>query len=273
MYRETDHCIGSRAAGGFEALFAWKNKRMDIPLIQTHKISKRFQQDQPILQDLSLQMKAGSFTILMGRSGAGKSTLLHILAGLETSSSGKLIYEQKQMHARSEKEWARFRRLNIGMVFQEHNLIPYLSLLENTLLAGRLGKTSLKKISNRAEKLFEDLDILSLAHRLPAEVSGGERQRAAIARALINQPRILFADEPTGSLNESAGESVMQVFTELHEKGQSILLATHDLKAALHGTEIWFLRDGNTLNRWQNEMLSQREKEVEVHHWLQQQGW
>ena len=246
---------------------------MQETLIQSIALSKSYDGKNLILEELDLRMEKGSFTILMGRSGAGKSSLLNILAGLEDFQSGELLYGQKPMQAASEKDWALFRRTKIGIVFQDHNLIPYMSLMENCLLAGRLGKEKLELVKMRAHALFEELGINHLAARLPSSVSGGERQRAAIARALINQPHILFADEPTGSLNERAAQDVMQVFQRLYEKGQSILLATHDLKAANYGTEVWFLRDGNTLRHWDAKAVEGAEKESGLYDWLKKEGW
>ena len=246
---------------------------MQEVLIQSKALSKSYDGKALILADLNLRMEKGSFSVLMGRSGAGKSTLLNVLAGLENFQSGDLYYGDRPMQAASESAWAKFRRTEIGIVFQDHNLLPYLSLMENCLLAGRLGSDKLEAVKMRAWSLFKELGIEHLADRLPSSVSGGERQRAAIARALINQPQILFADEPTGSLNEGAAKDVMEVFRRLHENGQSILLATHDLKAACYGTEIWFLRDGNTLSNWQLVEAESFEKESHLRDWLKKQGW
>lgn len=246
---------------------------MQETLIQSKALSKSYDGKSLILENLDLRMEKGSFTVLMGRSGAGKSTLLNILAGLESFQSGELLYGHRSMQSASEKAWALFRRTKIGIIFQDHNLIPYLSLMENCLLAGRLGSDKIDGVKNRAQSLFKELGIDHLAGRLPSSVSGGERQRAAIARALINQPAILFADEPTGSLNEAAAKDVMEVFRRLHERGQSILLATHDLKAACYGTEVWFLRDGNTLSHCSAIGIEFAEKERRLYDWLQQQDW
>ena len=246
---------------------------MQEVLIQSKSLAKSYDGSSLILEDLNLRIEQGSFSILMGRSGAGKSTLLNILAGLEKFQSGELLFGGKPMQGASEKDWALFRRTGIGIVFQDHNLIPYLSLMENCLLAGRLGNKKLDSVKIRARALFEELGIHHLADRLPSSVSGGERQRAAIARALINRPPILFADEPTGSLNEAAAKSVMEVFARLHKNGQSILLATHDLKAACYGTEVWFLRDGKTLSHWQADEADHSKKESRLYNWLQTQGW
>ena len=244
---------------------------MTASLFQSQNLSKSYAQGGPVLSGLNWQMQAGSFSVLMGRSGAGKSTLLKILTGLEPLSEGTLIFQGQSMQEASETDWALFRRQHIGIVFQDHNLIPYLSLLENVILAGQLAPQKRTVIRERAMSLFIQLEIAELADRLPTEVSGGERQRAAIARALINQPEILVADEPTGSLNASSSQKVMDIFQMLHQQGQSILLATHDLQAALYGTEVWFLQDGQNLLRW--EETPNREQADALFQWLSQQGW
>ncbi|MEM6344786.1 MAG: ABC transporter ATP-binding protein [Bacteroidota bacterium] len=246
---------------------------MSVPLIKTQGLGKTYPPANTILQGLDLEIQPGSYTVLMGRSGAGKSSLLNILMGLEPLSAGQLWYESRPMQGLNEKQWALYRRHNIGIVFQDHNLIPYLSLLENTVLAGLLNQRSQSEVRSRALSLFAELSIEPLADRLPAEVSGGERQRAAIARALINEPSILFADEPTGNLNDEASQAVLQVFAQLHQAGQSIILATHDVKSALEGTEVCFLRDGKNLTRWHKPAGSIEAQSALLYQWLHEQGW
>ena len=169
---------------------------------------------------------------------------------------------------------ARFRRRHIGFVFQDHNLISDLSLKENILVAGYLVNSDRKVVQARAALLMEQLEIASLARRFPSQVSGGERQRCAIARALINTPKILMADEPTGNLNSSASKKVLSCFEQVHQSGQTVLMVTHDPKSACYGDRVLFLKDGalvDTLTFDKQKKLVERRGVLL--NWLQSLGW
>jgi putative ABC transport system ATP-binding protein len=163
----------------------------------------------------------------------------------------------------------------MGFVFQAFNLVPNLTLLENLLAAGYLTDAGKADIEQRAQKLLSDMGISELANRLPAQISGGEQQRAAIARALINEPKILFADEPTGALNSASGTRVLDQFSALAKDNQTIFMVTHDLKAACRGKRILFLQDGELKGEFRFEagMDSLEQREESLFSWLSAQGW
>ena len=185
-----------------------------------------------VLHDISLTIEEGSFTVLSGESGSGKSTLLSILSTLLRPSHGRIYYDQKD--TAEIKKIDAFRNANIGFVFQFHYLIAHLTLLENIMIASRKEKAE-------GIALLERLGIKHLAHRFPDEISGGERQRAAIARALINEPRYLFADEPTGNLDTKNSEAVFDLLRELDT---TVVVATHDTKRIASSDNIIRLKDG-----------------------------
>ena len=210
----------------------------------------------------------------MGASGSGKSTLLHILGGLDKPTSGQVNISGQQIINLNESQLAKFRRKHIGFVFQEHNLINQLTLEENILLAGYLVNSNKNVVQQRAKLLLEQLEIAHLSERLPAEVSGGESQRAAIARALINEPEVVMADEPTGNLNSESSNRVMNCFSDLNQAGQSIIMVTHDIYSAAFGNEIHFMRDGAIIERLNIEKKSpENVKRETITGWLENLSW
>lgn len=226
------------------------------------------------LKSVDLQIIAGKFTILMGASGSGKSTLLHILGGLDKPTSGQVNILGQCINGLNESRLAKFRRKHIGFVFQEHNLIHQLTLEENILLAGYLVDRDKKAVRQRAKHLLEQLGIADLSKRLPGEVSGGQNQRGAIARALINEPEVVMADEPTGSLNSESSIRIMNCFRGLNLAGQSIIMVTHDIHSAAFGNEIHFLRDGAIIERLDFEEESpQSTKRENITSWLEKLSW
>jgi len=230
--------------------------------------------DNAIINNVNISIAKGEFSIIMGNSGSGKSTLLYLLSGLDTPSSGKIWLNDIPVHQRSQKDLAILRRNMIGFVFQDNNLVPNLTILENILVAGFLVPGDRKLINHRAGNLMEELDISHLAKRYPSEVSGGELQRASIARALINNPLILFADEPTGNLNSEASEKVLECFSALNRQGQTIVMVTHDLRSACRGSRILFLKDGTIPDKHSyNIDKNHPETEAEVFSWLKKMGW
>lgn len=224
--------------------------------------------------DLNLEIGKGEFTAIMGNSGSGKSTLLYLLSGLDQPTSGSISFGDTQIHKLNEKALAILRRKRIGFIFQNHNLITNLSLKENILIAGYLIKKDKHLVHARANMLMQQLEIDSLADRLPSQVSGGEKQRCAIVRALINQPDILMADEPTGSLNSSASEKVLSSFKEVHRMGQSILMVTHDPRSACYADEVIFLKDGELVDFFLfNSTDNLETRKIALTDWLQTKGW
>ena len=198
--------------------------------IKTEQLVKNYGSggfDNAIINNVNISINKGEFSIIMGNSGSGKSTLLYLLSGLDEPSSGKIWLNDIPVHQRSQKDLAIMRRKMIGFVFQDNNLVPNLSIRENILVAGFLVQGDRKLVSQRAENLMEELNILPLAKRYPSQVSGGELQRAAIARSLINNPLILLADEPTGNLDPEVSHGILKVFQQINKSGTAILMATH----------------------------------------------
>ncbi len=184
---------------------------------------------QRVLKDVSCTIPAGSFTAVVGRSGSGKTTLLNLLAGLDTPDSGEIIAAGVPLHGKSQEFLAAFRLRRIGLVFQFFNLLPTLTLRENVALAAYLAGKSRGDADKSADELLTLVGLASYARRLPHEVSGGEIQRAALARALINEPEFLFADEPTGNLDRVNSEKVLGLLVELaRAKGTSLVIVSHD---------------------------------------------
>lgn len=230
-----------------------------------------------VLRNISLTLYKGDFTVVMGASGSGKSTLLYTLSGMDRATSGEIDYEGKRLDKMNENALAMLRRGSMGFVFQQMHLVQNLTLLENITVAGCLVRgAKAKDVEKRAHGLLELAGIPELAGRLPSQVSGGQQQRAAVARALINRPTLLFADEPTGALNSKAGHEILDLLSELNAEGQSILMVTHDVKAALRANRLLYITDGQIaqempLPRYGGENLEAREKQVLS--WLNSMGW
>ena len=248
------------------------------PILTTKSLSKVYNTDQQktsVISSLDLQIHEGEFTIIMGSSGSGKSTLLYLLSGLDEISGGEIWLQNRPLHQESEKNLALMRRSEIGFVFQDANLVPSLSIWENILITGYLGKYSRQEVRSKAENLLQQVGLEELGHRLPSQLSGGQRQRAAIVRALINSPRILMADEPTGSLNSAASEAVLDIFSDFHRKGQTILMVTHEVKSACRGDRILYFRDGQIIDElvFEKGAESLEAREAHLTQWLVQKGW
>jgi putative ABC transport system ATP-binding protein len=187
---------------------------------------------QPALNQVSLDIYAGQVTAIMGPSGSGKSTLLNLVAGLDRPSRGTIRVDGTTLNGLSEAALARYRRSRIGLIFQFFNLLNNLTVLENVLIPAQLAGISKSESRKCAADLLEQLGIADQRDKYPARLSGGQRQRVAIARALINRPALLLADEPTGALDTRSGEGVLDLFRDLQQAGQTVLLITHDPKLA-----------------------------------------
>jgi len=200
------------------------------------------------LADVDLTVSAGSFCVLKGESGSGKSTLLALLAGLDTPTAGSLVVAGQNLSEARESELMHFRRHKVGMIFQSFNLLPTLSVLENALLPAMLALRPMAEAERRAEDLLERLGMSTRLHHTPAMLSGGEMQRTAIARALINGPEIILADEPTGNLDTTHGQIVIDLLKELrNETGVTVIVATHSDMADTVADTMLFLKDGQLL--------------------------
>jgi putative ABC transport system ATP-binding protein len=195
------------------------------------------------LDGVSLTLAAGTFTSVMGPSGSGKSTLLQCAAGLDRPTAGRVLVGGVELPAGGEAELTRFRRSRIGFVFQQYNLVPYLTVMQNVLLPQRLAGRRARRAD--AAATLARLGIGDLAERRPAELSGGQQQRVAIARALVSRPAVLFADEPTGALDTTSGRQVLELLREsVQEFGQTVVMVTHDPVAASYAGSVLFLADG-----------------------------
>ena len=250
---------------------------MQEPIIQAKKLHKSYftgKTEVPVINNLDLTLYKGDFTVIMGSSGSGKSTLLYLLSGLEITTSGEIWLEDKPVHSMDEKLITLLRREYIGFVFQDFNLVPNLTFLENILIPAYLVKNDRKALQDRAKKLMEKVEILELADRLPSEVSGGQQQRCSMARAVINNPRVVMADEPTGNLNSSSSQAVLDILTDLYKDGQSIVMVTHDIRSACRGNRIIFLKDGQIEDDLRfDTTLNLEEKEVQLLQWLAKKDW
>lgn len=221
---------------------------MKEALLKGEEITKEYN-GISVLQGINVEIYRGDFTVIMGSSGAGKSTLLYCLSGMDTITGGKITYQDTVLSDCSEKKMAELRAKEFGFVFQQSCLVSNLTLLENVLVAGFVSRSaSEQEIREKADALLRQMHVEKAKDRLPAQASGGEAQRAAIARAMIGTPGLLFADEPTGALNRANSEEVLDLLSGLHKAGQSILMVTHDAKAALRGNRILYMEDGNFLD-------------------------
>lgn len=249
-------------------------------LLQGENIYKEFSQggtNTLILDDVNVEIYNGDFTVIMGASGAGKSTLLYSLSGMDSITSGEVTYKNKKISSLSEKQMARLSADEFGFVFQQTHLVSNLTLFENVAVAGYVcSKHSPKQTQKKALALLAQMKVQSAESRVPSQVSGGEAQRAAIARAMIGNPGIIFADEPTGALNKSNSEEVLNLLTDLNTSGQSVLMVTHDIRAAIRGTRILYLEDGKILNELSLSVYSKvaaKEREEKVMQWLTSLQW
>ena len=209
------------------------------------------------LKDVNFSVEQGEYVAIMGESGSGKSTLLNILAALDTPTEGKVFLKEKDLSKVKEKEMAAFRRNNLGFVFQDFNLLDTFSLKDNIFLPLVLSGTSHKEMERRLLPLADKLGIKNLLEKYPYEVSGGQKQRAAVARAVITQPQLLLADEPTGALDSKAAKELLKLFTSLNQDGQTILMVTHSVKAASTAGRVLFIKDGRVFHQIYKGNLSE----------------
>ena len=209
------------------------------------------------LKDVNFSVEQGEYVAIMGESGSGKSTLLNILAALDKPTEGKVFLKEKDLSKVKEKEMAAFRRNNLGFVFQDFNLLDTFSLKDNIFLPLVLSGTSHKEMERRLLTLADKLGIKNLLEKYPYEVSGGQKQRAAVAIAVITQPQLLLADEPTGALDSKAAKELLKLFTSLNQDGQTILMVTHSVKAASTAGRVLFIKDGRVFHQIYKGNLSE----------------
>lgn len=201
------------------------------------------------LNDVSFSVEKGEYVAIMGESGSGKTTLLNLLAALDRPTSGDVILDGKRLSSVSEKEISAFRRDYLGFVFQDFNLLDTFSLQDNIFLPLVLSGKNYSEMKSKLDPLVNQLGISDIMQKYPYEVSGGQKQRAAVARALITNPKLLLADEPTGALDSRSTESLLNLFNEINSSGQTILMVTHSAKAAAHASRVMFIKDGQVFHQ------------------------
>lgn len=201
------------------------------------------------LKDVNFSIENGEYVAIMGESGSGKTTLLNILAALDKPTGGNVLLEGKNMAAIKDSEMAAFRRENLGYIFQDFNLLDTFTLEDNIYLPLVLAGKDYKTMSRAIKPLAEKLGIEDLLKKYPYEVSGGQKQRAAVARALITEPKLILADEPTGALDSKSSDELLNLFGQINEEGQTILMVTHSVKAASTAGRVLFIRDGEVYHQ------------------------
>lgn len=230
-----------------------------------------------ILTGVDVEIYEGDFTVIMGASGSGKSTMMYALSGMDRATAGKIMYNGEDIAKASEKKLSALRHSDFGFVFQQMHLVSNLTLFENITVPAYLNKgRPAADIDKKAEELLEKMGIAHIKTHLPSQCSGGEQQRCAIARALINEPKLVFADEPTGALNKKNTTEVLNMLTEINKNGQSILMVTHDARAALRATRILYIEDGNVLGELELPPYDPEEensRETQVNAWLTSMEW
>lgn len=220
-------------------------------LIQINNMSKTYGSKETLVDALkcvNLAIDRGEFTAILGPSGCGKSTLLHILGAMDTPGSGEIILEGNNLQKLSNRKLSDFRLKRIGFIFQTFNLIPTLTALQNVMLPMKLSGTPGNTARERSLQLLERMGLKDRSRHYPAQLSGGQKQRVAVARALANNPAIILADEPTGNLDSVNGEKIMDLFGELSNDGNTILLVTHNPELAKKTSRILYMKDGRFIN-------------------------
>lgn len=248
-------------------------------ILQAKDICKTFSNgsvQQHVLRNLNLEIKEGDFAVIMGSSGSGKSTMLYSLSGIDRPTLGQVMYAGEDISRYSNDKLAVFRRKHCGFVFQQNYLNDTMDVLDNIMVNGLLVSKDRKNIAKRAMELLLEVGLTKeVFHKFPSQLSGGEAQRAAIVRGLINEPEILFADEPTGALNSQNTEYVLDVLTRFHENGQTIVMVTHDMRSARRGNRILYLKDGVITGEL--ELGTYRSGDGQRHdrlrNFLQEMGW
>ena len=216
-------------------------------MIRLENINKLYEGDTykiQALQDITLTIGEGEFVSIMGRSGSGKTTLLNIIGFLDTATSGTFLFGGKDVSHISGKNLWRYRRENIGFVFQNFALIDHNTVLENVILPLQAMNVSRREAVKKADHLLDRMGIAEMKHKYPSQISGGQKQRVAIARALVADPKIILADEPTGALDADTAEEIMQIFQEIHAQGKTVVIVTHDDKIAAKTNRLIRLEKG-----------------------------
>lgn len=220
-------------------------------MIEVKNVTRKYKMGKEIviaLNNVSLNIDKGEFVAIVGPSGSGKSTIMHIIGGLDSPTEGHVYFDGKDISKYKDKEKARFRNSEIGFVFQAFNLENTQTALENVMMPLIFSGSSKKDRKAKASKALELVELGHLKKHKPNEMSGGQRQRVSIARALVNDPKIIFADEPTGNLDSKTGENIMKLFNELNDKGYTIIMVTHNMDEAKKARRVVKIKDGNIIS-------------------------
>jgi len=229
-----------------------------------------------VIKNLSLDIYEGDFTVIMGSSGSGKSTLLYTLSGMDSPTSGTVELLGQDITSMKEVKMSSIRKNDISFVFQSINLLPDITVFENIAYCGYGVNKNKKEVNEETLKLLETLGLKDAKEKYPSEISGGMQQRAAVARAIITSPKILFGDEPTGALNSTAGEEVLDILSDLNNNGQTVVMVTHDLKAASRASRLIYLKDGRIDGELSLDKFSKADyenREVLIFEFLKERGW
>ena len=249
-------------------------------ILKTEKLCKSFSNggvQQHVIKNLDLEIIEGDFTVIMGSSGSGKSTLLYALSGMDKPNMGKIIFGDKEIQDYSNDELAVFRRGNCGFVFQSVYLLDNQTVLDNVFTAALIVQKNTPELAEKAKTLLKKTGLKEEDfQKYPNQLSGGEAQRVGIVRAIINDPKILFADEPTGQLNSASSKDVLDIFSDVHKNGQSIVMVTHDMKTALRATRVLYLRDGGIVGDYRMPVYGEddaKERRAGLTAFLEEMGW
>ncbi len=249
-------------------------------ILRTEKLCKSFSNagiQQHVIKNMDLDILEGDFTVIMGSSGSGKSTLLYALSGMDKPTLGKVYFGDEEISGYDNDRLAVFRRNHCGFVFQSIYLLENMNVFDNIMTGALVAQKNSPKLVERVGTLLKKVGISEeMWKKYPNQLSGGECQRVGIVRAVINEPKILFADEPTGALNSSSGQDVLDVFTQLHKTGQSIVMVTHDIKTALRGSRVIYLRDGGVVGEHRMPDYGtddNRQRRGSLQDFLDEMGW
>ena len=224
---------------------------MSSTLIQVSGLKRHYEMGGTIVRALDgvdIEIPAHTFTVVMGPSGSGKSSLLYLLGGLDRPTSGEITVNGERLDQMDENALALFRRKTMGFIFQSFNLVASMSALENVAFPMQFSGVAVSQRNEKARSLLEQVGLAERSHHKPSELSGGQQQRVAVARALVNDPMLIFADEPTGNLDSQSGITVMQMLSELHKSGRTVLVVTHDPRMTRFATNKIFLLDGKIVS-------------------------
>ena len=246
-------------------------------LCKTYIVNKR---QNNVLKNVNLMVSEGEMVAVMGPSGSGKSTLLYTVSGMDRMTAGEVFFDGKNMEKLNDKELAKLRLDEMGFIFQQMYMLKNLTVLDNIILPAcqtEKRSESRKEIMARGQELMRKLGIIEVADNDINEVSGGQLQRACICRSMINKPKMIFADEPTGALNRTSSDEVMEELAKLNKEGTTIMLVTHDVKVAARCTRVLYIVDGNIKGEYNLDRMEQaselRDRERHLNNWLMEMGW